>query len=124
MILNKPELVIGCRSIIETLCMLVDHYGESFKLPVNDKKEKERLEQHLKFLGSVGLVDEFKSENNLINVTVSPHILGFCVEFIKEIELITDLTVDMDIDKCFKAFSKMFPQDRDHCDACCPYEDE
>jgi hypothetical protein len=127
MILNKPELVIGCRSIIETLCMLVDHYGESYKFSSTSKenfiKNKTMYEKHFRFLGSVGLINEFTVNSNSIDVTISPHILGFCVDFIDQIELITDLKKDMDLDKLLRAFSEMFPQDREHCSVCCPYKE-
>jgi hypothetical protein len=131
--LNKRDLVIEIEAVIATLCQLVEHFGKSIKLPIEGETEAEYQEakamfdQHLKFLGAVGLVNEYTVNEHNVSVTISPHILGFYSEFFKEIEMIAkgmNSYSDTSDDNTLRAFKRMFPQDREHCSRCCPVDIE
>ena len=89
------------------------------------KEMRDMYEQHFKFLGAVGLVNEYEVTNKSVSVTVSPHILGFYAAFVDEIEFIGDHSkTEENSEHVIKLFKKMFPQEKDHCSNCCPELEE
>jgi hypothetical protein len=129
--MNKEQLVFQIGSIVATVNLIVEDYGMNVKIPIEGETEteikeaKEMFDQHFKFLGSVGLVNEYTINNNSVNVTVSPQIIGFYTAFVNEIEMISEDTgKEEEQDEIIKAFNKMFPQDKEHCSNCCPYLEE
>jgi len=113
---NNTEIVNVCKGIAQLTTDIVSSFTQKVKLSYEDQKEREKLEQYLKFLGKFSVVETFaiNTQDKYFTVDVGAEILGLYVKYYDKFE---DILNDQAV---FRNFSDIFKLGQgEHCESCC-----